>query len=430
MRLCLPCSQDAQNTTSPARQIIREQSSQPTLILSININMSFNGAPPGSDSVTNRNLEAQLRGMILSNDQTRTPHEPGPEQRPGSSHIVPPYLHKQSVPFFGMPGNTAGPVGGFNQLLHSTAQTSGLSPTLPPVTQGLPPPGFFSPRGDSTNLPTPYQTYPGPSPPALQTAGLPPQPGSRYSPSQRSVPQSQSPNISPNTPPHQDYMPPHMRHIYRHQPTSPQNILPPARQPPPAQQPQTPSQRRSRNHQFNSPQNISRVPPATALDHFPPLGAAIQPDKTNTSLSNLYHQQPIAPKRQQRTQYQPLQINTRNYDPPARGGGPVRGNFRSPSHSSRPSQQYIEQISAEQSYYLNDFSKRIIAEAAPPASETSVKDALLKRLGAICKEISPDASLIPFGSLVSECTQLFLQTSPVFLKRVFRNEGHTTPRHK
>lgn len=372
--------------------------------------MSFNGAPSGPDSVTNRNLEAQLRGMILSNDQTRTPHESAPDQRPGSSHIVPPY--RQPVSFFGMPGNTGGPVRGFNQLLHSTAQPSGLSPTLPFIAQGLPPPGFFSPGGDFTNLPTPYQTYPGPSPP-LQTAGLPPQPGSRYSPSQRSVPQPQSPNMSPNTPPHQDYMPPHMRHIYRHQPTSPQRISPPARQPPPAQQPQAPSQHRSRSHQFNSPRDISRVPPATALDHFPPLGAAAQPDKTNSSLPNLYHQQPTAPKRQQRTQYQPLQINTRNYDPPARGGGPARGNFRSPSHSSRPSQQYIEQISAEQSYYLNDFSKRIIAEAAPPPSETSVKHALLKKLEAICKEVSPDASLIPFGSLVSECTQPFLQISPI-----------------
>lgn len=364
--------------------------------------MSFNSAPPGPDSVTNRNLEAQLRGMILSNDQTRTPHES--VQRPGSSHIVPPHLHRQTVPFFGIPGNTAGPVGGFNQLLHSTAQTSGLSPILPPVTQGLPPPGFFSPGGDFTNLPTSYQTYSGP---ALRTAGLPPQPSSQYSPSQRSAPQSQSPNMSPNTPPHEDYMPPHMRHIYRHQPAAQQNISPPARQP------QTPSQRRSRGYQFNNPQDISRVPPATALDDFPPLGAAAQPDKTNSSLSNPYHQQPTTPKRQQRTQYQPLQINTRNYDPPARGGGPVRGNFRPPSHSSRPSQQYIEQISAEQSYYLNDFSKQIIAEAAPPTSETSVKHALLKRLEAICKEVSPDASLIPFGSLVSECTQLFLQTSPI-----------------
>lgn len=387
--------------------------------------MSFNDTPPGPDSVTNSNLEAQLRGMILSNDQTGTPHEPTSGQRAESPNIIQPYLQRQLVPSFGMPGNATGPVGGFNQPLHPTAQTSNLSPIFPPATHGLPPPGFFFPGGDFTNLPappTPYQTYRGP-PPVLQTTGLPLQPGLQYSPSQRSVPQAQSPNMSPNTPPHQDYIPPHMRHIYRHQPTSPQNVPPAPRQhsqPPPAQQPRTPSQRRGRNHQFNSPQNLSRVPPPTALDHFPPLGAA-QPAKTNSSLPNPYHQQPTAQKPQQRTQYQPLPINTRNYDPPVRGGGPARGNFRSPSHVGRPSQQYIEQISAEQSYYLNDFSKQIIAEAAPPASETSVKHALLKRLEAICKEVSPDADLIPFGSLVSECTQFFSKhhLSPIFLKRVF-----------
>lgn len=391
----------------------------------ININMSSNGASPRS--VTNRNLEARLRGMILSNDKTGAPHEPAPGQRPSS------YLQRQPVPFFGMPGNTNRPGAGFNQLPHPTAQTSGLSPIFPmnsnllPVTQGLPPPGFFPQGGDFTNvpaLPALYQTYPGPPPPpTLQTTGLPPQAGLQYSPSQRSVPQSQSPNISPNTPPHQDYMPPHIRHIYGHQPTSPQSVSPSARrhsQPPPVQTPRTPSQRRGHSYQFSNLQNTPRVPPPTALDHFPPLGTA-QQAKTNSPLSNPYHQQPTVQKPQQRTQYQPLPINTRNFDHPARGGGPLRGNFRTPNHAGRPSQQYIEQISAEQNHYLNDFSKRIIAEAAPPAAETTVKHTLLKRLEAICKEVSPDAQLIPFGSLVSECT-LFssnITLPPVFLKRIF-----------
>lgn len=401
----------------------------------ININMSSNGTSPGPGSVTNRNLEAQLRGMILSNDKTGAPHEPAPGQRPAS---IPPYLQRQPVPFFGMPRNTNRPGAGFNQPPHPTAQNLSLSPIFPmnsnilPVTQGLPPLGFFS-QGEFTNvpaLPAPYQTYPGPPPPpTLQTTGFPPQADLQYSPSQRSAPQSQSPNTSPNTPPHQDYMPPHMRHIYGHQPTFPQSVSPSARrnsQPPPVQQPRTSSQRRGHGHQFNNPQNTSRVPPPTALDHFPPLGPA-QQAKPNSPLPKHYHQQPTAQKSQQRTQYQPLPINTRNFDHPARGGGTLRGNFRTSNHSGRQSQQYMEQISAEQNHYLNDFSRQVIAEAAPPAAETSVKHTLLKKLEAICKEVSPDAQLIPFGSLVSECTLSFLKhhLSPVFLKRVFHR-----PRHK
>lgn len=391
----------------------------------ININMSSNDTSPGPGSVTNHNLEAQLRGMILSNDKTGAPHEPAPGQRPVS---IPPHLQRQPVPFFGIPRNTNRPGAGFN---HPAAQNSGLSPmnsNILPVTQGLPPPGFFSQGGEFTNAPAlsaPYQTYQ----PTLQTTGFPPQAALQYSPSQRSVPQSQSPNTSPNTPPHQDYMPPHMRHIYQHQPTSPQSVSPSARrhsQPPPVQQPRAPSQRRGHDQQFNNPQNTSRVPPPTALDHFPPLGAA-QQAKINSPLPKHYHQQPTAQKSQQRTQYQPLPINTRNFDRPARGGGTLRGNFRTPNHSGRQSQQYMEQISAEQNHYLNDFSKLIIAEAAPPAAEISVKHTLLKRLEAICKEVSPDAQLIPFGSLVSECTLSFFKhhLSPVFLKRVFH-----MPRHK
>lgn len=369
--------------------------------------MSFNDAP---GSLTNRNLEAHLRGMILSNDQTGTPHEPAPGQRPMASHIITPYLQRQPIPFFGMPGNMTGPAVGFNQISHPTARTSGLSPIFPtnskllPVTQGLPPPGLFFQGGDFPDVlapPTPYQTYTGP-----HTTDLPPQAGLHYSPSQRPVPQSQPPNISPNTPSHQDYIPPHIRHIYRHQPASPEGVSLSVRQhsqPLPVQQPRALSHRSSRSQQFSNPQNISRVPPPTALDHFPPLGAA-QPAKPNSPLPNSYHQQPTAQKHQQRTQYQPLPINNRNFDPPARGSGPLRGNIRTSNHAGRLSQQYIEQVSTEQNRYLNDFSKRIIAEAAPPASETSVKHALLKRLEFICKEVSPDAQLIPFGSLVSECT--------------------------
>lgn len=384
--------------------------------------MSFNDAPPSSGSITDHNLEAQLRGMILSNDQTGTPHEPAPGQRPGSFHHIQPYQQRQPVPFYGIPGNRTGPVANFNQLPHPTAQISGLSPISPmnsnllSVTQGLPPPEFFFQEGDFTNVPAPpapYQLYPGP-PPALQTTGLPPLTSLQYSPSQRPVPRSQSPNMSPNTPPHQDYMPPHMRHIYGQQPTSPQNVSPPVRQrsqPPqmmPMQQPRTPPHHRGRSRQFNNPQHISRAPPPTALDHFPPLGAL--PTKTNSPPLNPHYQQQTAQKPQQRAQYQPLPINTRNFDSPARGG-PVRGNFHTPGHAGRPTQQYIEQISAEQSHYLNEFSKRVIAEAAPPASETSVKHALLRRLEAICREVSPDAKLIPFGSLVSKCT--LRQTSPI-----------------
>lgn len=391
--------------------------------------MSFdqtaNASPgaPSADSVADKNLEAQLRGMLLSNSQMEAPNELASQQR-------------QTAPFFGMPEDMGGPVTGFNQLPHPTTQTPGLPPTFSvnsdflPIAQGLPPSGSPFPGREFANVPAPqvpYQTYPGSSP-GLQSTGLPPQNDLQYLSSQRAVAQYQSSNMSPNTPPRQDYIPPHMRHIYKQQSTPLQYDSPPRQHqqlpqvmPVQTRQHQTPPRH---GHSFNNPQNISRVPPPTALDHFPPLGT--QPAKTKPSPPAFYEQQSTAQNSQQRIQYQPLPANTRKFNPPVRGGGPVRGNFRTPNYTGRPTHQYIEQISIEQSHYLNEFAKRIIAEAAPPESETSVKHALLKRLEAICKEVSPDAKLIPFGSLVSKSPYFSLNTHLllIFSKNVFHRLGY------
>lgn len=376
--------------------------------------MSFNqptNSSPGASPVKNpsagNNLEAQLRGMILTNHQIGNPHEPAPIQRPGSlrfSNQIPPHQQGQTVPFFAVPGNMTGQVTSFNQS--PTAQTSGLSPifpmrsNFPPVPQGLPPPDLFFSGRDFGNVPAPLvdiRTYPG-SPPDWQATDLPSSPGLQYPPSQRSGPQPQSPNMSPNTPRRQDHVPPHIRYQYGQQPTSLEQDSPPKQRTKPPQM----SVGRTRGRKISGSADYSRVPPPTTLNHFPPLGT--QAVKSKSPPPNIYQQQPIAQKPQQRTQYQPLPIDTHSNPPPSRGGGPVRRNFRNHNHAGRPPHQYIEQIAAEQSHYLNELAKQIIAEASPPTSETSIKHALLKRLEAICKEMSPDANLIPFGSLVSEYT--------------------------
>lgn len=389
--------------------------------LPVDTRMSFNqtanvSPASGAGPVVDDSLEVQLRGMILSSHQPEIPHEHVSAQRPGASglsHHIQPHQQRQTAPFF---GNMGGPITDPNHHQHSTTQTSGLPPmfpmnsSFPPTAQGLPPSGFFSQGGELANVPVSpvtYRAYPGP-PPGLQTTDLPPQTGLQYFPTQRLTPQSQSPNMSPTTPPRQDYVLPHLRHIYRQQPSSPQHDSPPRqRQQPPQMTPIQARNSQTLPHNFSNPQNTSRVPPPTALDHFPPLGT--QPAKAKPLLRNSYQQQSKAQNTQQRMQYQPLPVNTHNFSPPVRGGGTARGGFRNPNYTGRPQQQYIEQVSAEQSYYLDEFSKRIIAEAAPPEIETSVKHALLKRLEAICKEVSPDAKLIPFGSLVSKYSLPFFE---------------------
>ncbi|RPB17583.1 PAP/OAS1 substrate-binding domain-containing protein [Morchella conica CCBAS932] len=155
--------------------------------------------------------------------------------------------------------------------------------------------------------------------------------------------------------------------------------------------------RGQRGQGFNKSQNSPRALPLNALDHFPPLGT--QPTKAKTPPPNYsQQQQSTTAKPQQRTQYQPLPIDTRNTNPHhARGEVHGRRNFRG-DYNQR---QLRRDIGPEVCQYLSELSKKVIAEAAPPESEILVKRALLERLEAISKTIVPDAKLIAFGSLVT-----------------------------
>jgi DNA polymerase sigma len=57
----------------------------------------------------------------------------------------------------------------------------------------------------------------------------------------------------------------------------------------------------------------------------------------------------------------------------------------------------------EQNKTLEEFAKRIIADATPRESEMTMKRKLLARCKEICTRVYSQAELVPFGSLVSEC---------------------------
>lgn len=385
--------------------------------------MSFNhpagSSPPDSHSA--ESLENQLRGMILTNNRAVNPRLSAPVQSftqlPGFPHETPLHQQRQSVPLFGMlPGDMAGSLPYSDQFPYPITLPS-IYPTgsnALPTFHGLPR-GFFSP-GDFSSASAPtnsFQNYPGqypvsqpqpPQPPGLQATNLVSPTGLHFPPGQYSGLQSQNlnMNISSNTAGDLGNIPPQMGQQYRPQSRPPQQNTPPRQRNQPPQMTagrdiRSPP-RGQRGQGFNKPQNAPRALPLNALDHFPPLGT--QPIKVKTPPPNYsQQQQSTTAKPQQRTQYQPLPIDTRNTNPHhARGEVHGRRNFRDYYNQH----QLRRDIGPEVCQYLSELSKKVIAEAAPPESEILAKRALLERLEAISKTIVPDAKLIAFGSLVSK----------------------------
>ncbi|KAI5850289.1 hypothetical protein DFP73DRAFT_538834 [Morchella snyderi] len=342
----------------------------------MSFNQSTGSSPPDSRSA--ESLENQLRGMILTNNRTVNPRLSAPvqsfTQSPGFSHETPLHQQRQSVPLFGDFSSVSAPTDSF-QSYPGQYPVSQPQPPQPPQPPGL--------QATNTNLASPT--------------------GLHFPPAQYTGLQSQNLNMNiSNTTGDLGNIPPQMGQQYRTQ-TQP----PPQQNTPPRQRNQPPQMtagrdfrspsRGQRRQGFNKPQNAPRALPLNAPDHFPPLGT--QPTKVKTPPPNYaQQQQSTAAKPQQRTQYQPLPIDTRNTNPQhVRGEAHGRRNLR--DHYNQRQQQ--RDIGPEVCQYLSELSKKVIAEAAPPESEMVVKHALLERLEAISKTIVPDAKLIAFGSLVT-----------------------------
>jgi len=134
---------------------------------------------------------------------------------------------------------------------------------------------------------------------------------------------------------------------------------------------------------YPSRQNLAsqNSPPPSNFDHFPPLGKEI-PKEKQRSLNSVPTQRADQPRGQQ-----PV--------------GP--GNRNTKSYQRRPAQAlgHYEQFFAEQAFYLDQVTKRLLDKITPPDSAITAKHELLNSLELICKQLSPTAKLIPFGSLVS-----------------------------
>lgn len=352
--------------------------------------------------------------MILTNNRAANPRLSAPiqpfTQLPG--YEIPPHPQRQSVPLFGMlPGTMAGPMPCPDQFPYPNTLPS-IYPPGPNIFPGFGlPRGSFAP-GDFSNAPAPMTVYPGQYPGPLQPPQPQPQPqpgiqptnlasptGLHFPPGQYTgPPQNINPNMV-NTPTVPGNIPPQVGQHYRQQTQPPQQNSPPMQRAQPPQMTAVRNTRGSTHGQhgqgFNKSQNAPSALPLNALEHFPPLGT--QPTKTKTPPPSYQQQQSTATKPQQRIQYQPLPIDVRNTNPHHARGSNGRGNYHR-YNNQRPLQQ---DVGPEVCQYLSELAKKVIAEAAPPQSEIVVKHALLERLEAISKAITPDARLIPFGSLVT-----------------------------
>ncbi|KAF8539701.1 hypothetical protein BDD12DRAFT_736574 [Trichophaea hybrida] len=173
---------------------------------------------------------------------------------------------------------------------------------------------------------------------------------------------------------------------------------------------------------YPSRQNLDSLnaPPPPSLDHFPPLGKEIPKEKLR-SLNSVLTQHADQPRGQQ-----PV--------------GPANRNAK--SYHWRPTQApaYYEQFFAEQALHLDQVAKRLLDKITPPDSETTAKHELLKTLERICKQLSPSAKLIPFGSVVTgfatassdiDCVfflglgndDITLPDYPLLLERKLQDEG-------
>ncbi|KAI5782768.1 hypothetical protein EDC01DRAFT_664913 [Geopyxis carbonaria] len=129
---------------------------------------------------------------------------------------------------------------------------------------------------------------------------------------------------------------------------------------------------RSQNQYFNHA-NIS-APPTASLTHFPPLGV-------NHSWENS-----TAPTK---SQEQHTDTNRSHR----------RGESHQVMHSTH--RMPYDHLHAEHALHIDRFAKSIIGQIRSPHSEIQSKNELLRKLEVICRDIDPDAALIPFGSFVT-----------------------------
>lgn len=259
-----------------------------------------------------------------------------------------------------------------SMLLGSPSQNAALpSPTSGPPPEPVPqmyfgqmPPGFPMPMFTSSlaeNTPPQHVSYPHPMAPFAMG------PGQMQQFSTQSAPPL-PPGFTPGPQP-QAQVPPHYR---------------PA---PHLRKQSAPSQGGGRG-------SYAGAPPSPSTDHFPPLGAGQASPPLKVIQRGNGQPQP------QRRHFQPLneqqeKASGQRFPPPRQG---------QPRPDGRQLQIPLEQLHAEQATNLDGLARQTVEAAQPPAEETEMKRALLRKLGEICKVVGPEAELIPFGSFVCECS--------------------------